>query len=199
MTISQEAARQVYRNIKNKGYKKYDEEVHCTLIIRIMSDPLKATMAAFCVEAGISDSTFYRWIGKYETFRECYRYACMVSQNNWDQMGTTGIHDDMFNIEVWKTQGAARYGVGKTNRIRVHVDAETTPYDQFKQLMSQASNGDFTSSELKQLCESVNIGLRAYEVVELQNEINSLREGLTKMEAHNVDNSSAIASTKETD
>lgn len=199
MPISDEAAKSVYLQIKAGSHKKYDEQKHCTMIIKVMSDTHKATMAAFCVEAGISDCTFYKWLNKYPTFKECYRYGCMISQNNWDQMGTMGMTDEMFNIEIWKTQGAARYGVGKTNRIRVHVDVDTTPFDQYKQLMSQASNGDFTSSELKQLMESINIGCRAFEQFELQKEVTEMKEALKKMETHNAHSIGSIASTPKTD
>lgn len=199
MSLSDEACKAIYKKIKTGKDSKFDEAKHCTMLIKVMSDPNRATMAAFCVEAGIGDSTFYRWLSQYEVFQECYRYGCMVSLNNWDKIGTMGMNEETFNIEVWKTQGSARYGVGKTNRVRVHVNADSTPFDQYKQLMMQASNGDFTSGELKQLMESVNIGLRAYEVVELQKQVKEMRTELERMVNHNANSRGSIASSKETD
>ena len=48
--------------------------------------------------------------------------------------------------------------------------------------------GDFTASELKQLMESINIGIRAYESFELQKEVNLMRNDLAKMgqDGHNI-------------
>jgi len=201
--INSAEAKRIYKQIKGGMKKSYNEEKHCAMVIEVMSNPQRASISSFCVEAEISDTTFYKWLAKHEVFRECYRYGCMISQHNWEQQGQANMvydpQQEAFNIGVWQTLGAARYGVGKSNRIRVHVDADQTPYDQFKQIMSQASNGDFTSGELKQLCESVNIGLRAYEIVELQKDIDGMKESLRRMEANNAHDSISIASTEKTD
>jgi len=119
----------------------------------------------------------------------------MIARENWEREGEAGKGDESFDLELWKTQGAARYGVGKTNRVRVHIDADSTPYSQYKQLMMQASMGDFTASELKQLMESINIGIRAYESFELQREVDTMRDDLTKMNSENGNNIVAIKKT----
>lgn len=185
----------IYKSIKSGVNRKFKEKKHCEMVIRIMSDTEHGTVSSFCVRAGISDSTFYRWCAEHEIFRECYRYGVMISQCKWDKQGALGMFMEDFNTEVWKVIGSSRFGIGKTNRIRVHVDAETTPYDQYKQLMRQAANGDFTAGEIKQLMESVNIGTRVYEVFELQSQVNQMQEDLRKMELHNGYNSSTTEET----
>ena len=161
------------------GSNKYDEEKHCKLIIDCMNN--SGTVSSFCVQAGIGDATFYRWMNKYDTFMDCYRLGCMIARENWEREGEEGKSDESFDLELWRTQGAARYGVGKTNRVRVHLDASSTPYEQYKQLLTQASMGDFTAAELKQLMESINIGIRAYESFELQREVSEMRNDIVKM------------------
>jgi len=168
----------LYKTQKEGGVK-YDEAKHCKMIIDCMNT--SGTMSSFCVQAGIGDGTFYRWMAKHETFMDCYRLGCMIARENWEREGEEGKGDESFDLELWKAQGSARYGVGKTNRVRVHIDADTTPYEQYKQLLIQASMGDFTASELKQLMESINIGIRAYESFELQKEVNALKQDLVKM------------------
>lgn len=196
---AQTQGEKIYKELKKNINKSiYEEKKHCAMVIDVLGNPEKATMASFCIEAGISDKTFYKWINKYDIFHECYRYACMLSQQQWDNTGKNGMYDEDFNIEVWKVQGAARYGVGKTNRVRVHIDADTSPFEQYKQLMAQASNGDFSSSELKQLMESINIGCRAYEQFELQKEIDVMKTDLKKMSQNNADNIRPIESFKKT-
>ena len=161
------------------GGTTYNEAKHCKMVIDSMNTD--GTMSAFCVKAGIGDKEFYRWMHKYETFMDCYRIGCMIARENWEREGDLGKGDESFDIELWKVQGSARYGVGKTNRVRVHIDADSTPYDQYKQLLAQASMGDFTASELKQLMESINIGIRAYESFQLQKEVDDMRKDLLKM------------------
>jgi hypothetical protein len=61
--------------------------------------------------------------------------------------------------------------------------------------MNQASMGDFTAAELKQLMESINIGIRAFESFELQKEVNAMKEDLLKMSQNNGNNILSIAKT----
>jgi hypothetical protein len=193
-----------YLDIKTKKNQKYVEEIHCPMIIKVMSRAEGATMSAFCVEAGIGDGTFYKWLAQHPIFDECYRYGCMISQNNWEKEGDEGMYNNAvdsgngFNATVWQIKGSARYGVGKTNRIRVRLDPSATPWKQYEQLLKQASHGDFTSSELKQLCEALNIGSRVYEQFEMQNEINELKESLAKVLNTRGDNSGTVKAIKET-
>jgi hypothetical protein len=175
----------LYKKQKEGGLK-YDEAKHCKMIIDCMNE--EGTMSAFCVKAGIGDGTFYAWMAQHEMFLNCYRIGCMIARSNWEREGEDGKGDESFDLDLWKTQGAARYGVGKTNRVRVHIDADSTPYDQYKQLLVQASMGDFTASELKQLMESINIGIRAYESFQLQKEVDIMRKDLNKMNQDNGNN-----------
>jgi hypothetical protein len=161
---------------------KFDEEKHCTILLDCMNQ--SGTMSSFCVKIGIGDGTFYYWLNKHQVFMDCYRMGCMIARENWEREGELGKGSEDFDMEMWRTVGAMRFGVGKTNRVRVHVDADSTPYDQYRQLMTQASMGDFTASELKQLMESINIGIRAYESFELQKEVDAMRSDLAKMNDH---------------
>ncbi len=180
-------------NSHRKFRIEYQADHHCPLIIEIMAT--KGTVSAFCLEAFISDTTFYKWVNHYPIFQECYRYGVMVAQEMWEEEGRNGKFDENFNLELWRTQGAARYGVGKSNRVRVHLNAEDTPYVQYKQLLNQASMGDFTASELKQLMEAVNIGIRAYESFELQKEVEQLKSDLVKMRMNSANNIIPITQT----
>lgn len=177
-------ATEIYLSLKQGSI--YAEEVHCPMIIKTMND--LGTMSAFCKVANISDTTFYRWLNKYPIFLECYRAAKMLGLESWEEEGREGQGNPEFNLELWRTQGAARHGVGKTGRVRVHIDAETNPYGQYKQLLSQAGMGDFTASELKQLMESINVGTRVYETFELQKAVDEMKQDLNKMNQRNGNN-----------
>lgn len=176
-----------YQRLKNNEYE-YIEEHHCKLVLEIMSNPYLGTISAFCKKALISDKTFYRWKNKYPLFDECYRLGCMISRENWEEEGRSRNGEKEFNMEYWRIVGSSRYGVGKSNRVRLEMDDSATPYEQYRQLISQASLGDFTASEIKQLMESLNAGTRAFEVFEMQKEIEKLKEDLALMEQNNADN-----------
>jgi hypothetical protein len=192
--VSKYDPKKIYVNLK-KNATSYDEEEHCTLLLKILGDTDKGTVSAFCVEAFITDSTFYRWLNKYPIFYTCYRYGLMQARENWEAEGRLGKDDESFNLEYWRIIGASRFGVGKTNRVRLEVDSDTNPYDQYRQIMLQASNGDFTAGELKQIMESVNVGRGVFETFELQKEVSQMKEDLLKMEQNHGNNSGSIAKT----
>lgn len=174
-------ANKIYRMYKG-GQAVYVEEVHCPMVLEVMDT--EGTMSAFCVKAGISDTTFYRWLNAHPLFQECYRLGCMIARENWEEDGRQGRYEEDFNLEIWKVQGSARFGVGRSNRVRIHLDADSTPFDQYKQLVNQATMGDFSAAEFKQLMESINIGCRAYESFELQQQVDQMKEDLQKMKEH---------------
>jgi len=184
----------IYQNIKSNE-TSYKEDKHCPMILEVLCDPNRGTMSAFCVDAFITDSTFYRWLAKYKIFYSCYRYGLMRARENWEGEGRSGRDDESFNLEYWRIIGASRFGVGKTNRVRLEVDADSNPYEQFKQLIAQASNGDFTAGELKQIMESINVGRSAFETFELQKEVTRMKEDFIKMENKNGNNRCAIEKT----
>lgn len=182
-------AKKLYLQIK-QGERTYKEEVHCPMLLEVMSK--EGTMTAFCKTALISDALFYKWINKYPVFSDCYQIARMISKANWENEGERGKDDENFNIEYWRITGSCRYGVGRTNRIRMAIDPEATPYEQYKQLIHQASCEEFTASEIKQLMESLNVGRSVFETFKLQERIDEMEANVKRMEANNGHNLSPI-------
>lgn len=187
-------AKALYEQIKHKRIK-LDEEKHCIMIFDVMTNPKKGSVSAFCVEAGISDSSFYRWLAKNETFRECYGLAKQYDRENWEAEGRE-ISEEVnmpgtsnHKFERWRMIGWAKFGVGKNARIRLNLNPKGTPHEHYSQLLTQASEGDFTAGEIKQLMEAVNVGLNSHQVFKLQSEIDQLKFDLTTMnENSNVNN-----------
>jgi hypothetical protein len=180
-------AERIYLNIKDNR-TMYDERLHCTMLIEVLLNPEGGTMSAFCKKAFISDSTFYSWCNRYTVFRDCYRYGIMAAKEIWEKQGREGQHDPDFNMEYWKQIGSMRYSLGKSNKVRLEIDSEATPYDQYTQLINQSSNGDFTAAELKQIMECINVGRNVYESFKLQQEVDKMREDLLKMSQGHGDN-----------
>lgn len=189
-------AKKLYLQIK-KGDALYEEDTHCPMILQVMNE--EGTMTAFCKKAIISDALFYKWCRQHPIFNNCYQIGKMYSKYNWEEEGRLGKDDENFNMEYWRITGATRYGVGRTNRIRMEVDPDANPYEQYQQLIKQANGEEFTASEIKQLMESINVGRGAYETFKLQEQVDGMKEDVTRMKINHAHNSGAIASVTKTD
>lgn len=186
-------AKALFRKLKTKI--NLNEDKHGLLMLTIMADPNKGRLSSFCAEVGVSDKTVYNWMKKSDLFLECYALGKLLARENWeyeglelrDQVSIAGGISHRF--EHWRMIGWSRFGVGKNSRIRLDLDPKGTPNQHYQQLMYQASQGDFTAGEIKQLMEAINVGLNAHQVEALQKEIDQLRADLLVMnENSNVHN-----------
>ena len=166
--------------------KLYNEDVHCPMIIDRMNN--KGTYSSFCLEVGIAESTFFRWVQIHPMFGFCYYYGKMVARQNWEEEGEA-LRDHVYekgesghSFEYWRMVGWSRFGVGKNQRIRLELTAGATPMVHYKEIMEQAARGDYTAGEIKQLMEAVNIGFTAHQVCVLQEQIDALTTDLAKMD-----------------
>lgn len=190
-------AQTIYEHFK-KGPTKYDEDKYCQLLLKIMMDKNKGTTSAFCVEAMIDEKTFWNWVRQHEIFGSLYSFCKMFSREVWEQDGRDlrdrtlpiGMIDHAF--DYWKLIGWSRFGISKNSRIKLNLDPNDTPDKHYSQLLKQASEGDFTAGEIKQLMEAVNVGLNTHQVFQLQKEIDQLKSDLATMQDNsNAHNSSA--------
>lgn len=174
-----------YKKIKNQTI--YDESIHCPMILEVMNDPRRGTVAAFCVEVGIGDTAFYSWLKKYPMFEDCYAYGKMLAKYNWEQEAKNLEYLESKEVgckyELWRIKGWSQFGVGKNSRIRVDLKEGATPAEHYHDILKQASNGDFTAGEIKQLMEAINVGMNAHQAFEMQKQIDSLKLDLEKMES----------------
>lgn len=174
----------IYKHFKTDHYKKYDEEKHCKMLINCMLDKNKGTVTAFCAEAKIEESTFYAWVNQYPIFERIYYYGKVVSREAWEEEGRAlrdmeipmGTINHAF--EYWKMIGWTRFGISKNSRIKLKVASQDSPAAHYRALLKQASEGDFTAAEFKQLMEAVNVGLNVQQVYELQKQIDELKSDL---------------------
>jgi hypothetical protein len=143
----------------------------------------------------ITDDTFYNWVKKHELFRYLYVFSKILARELWESEGMKLRDEDFpmgtvnYKFEHWKMIGWSRFGVSKNSRIKLNLDPNGTPLDHYKQVLIQASEGDFTAAEIKQLMEAVNVGLNTHQVFELQKQIDDLKSDLSIVTANtNVQN-----------
>lgn len=179
-----------------KGDRAYNEETHCPMILDIMNT--EGTMVAFLRKAQISDTLFYKWIKKHKTFARCYAFGKILSRSNWEQEGEDGKNEEFFNFDHWRLIGAQRYGIGK-NRVRFGVNPIDNPYKQYQQLVELANNEEYSASEVKQLMEAINVGIRAFESFQLQEELDKVKEDVLRMTTNNANNCVSIEEAAKAD
>lgn len=188
-------AKELYLKIKSGKTTSYREEQHCTMILKVMAEREKATFSAFCVEADISEKTFYRWLGENDLFLECYALGKMYAREQWEAEGrelrdiTRGPGETDNKFEYWRMIGWSKFGIGKDSRVRLKLDPKAKPNEHYSQLLAQAADGEFTAGQIKQLMEAINVGLNTHQVFAMQQEIDALRKDLATMnENSNGDN-----------
>lgn len=193
--MSQIDAKSLYLQFK-RGERAYNEEIHCPMILEVMNN--EGTATAFMRKAQISDTLFYKWTKKHKLFRECYAYGKILSRDNWDKEGDLGKNEEFFNFDLWRLTGSMRYGVGK-NRVRMGIDPKANPYKQYQQLVELANSEEFNASEVKQLMESINVGIRAFESFQLQEEVNKVKDDVKQLRLRDGNNTITIENAAKTD
>ncbi len=185
----------IYSHFYTKKNDKYNEEYHCKLLVKVMLNKDEGCHSAFCVQAMISESTFYKWLRRHELLAELYSYCRMIAKQLWYEEGRS-IRDREFqmgtfnySMEHWKLIGWAKFGISKNSRIKININAADTPAAHYQAILLQASEGDFTAAEFKQLMEAVNVGLNVHQVFELQRQLDELKSDLIVVTANtNVQN-----------
>ena len=183
---------------KIKAGVKYDADIHCPLIIDVFGR--NEGLSEFCMNVGISRDTYVQWQRDNDEFRQCVLLAKDVGIASWMRMYTEFEPDETvekFNTVPWYSLYKKNFG--ETAKVTVYINPLSTPIEQYSQVMQQAASGDFTAYEIKQIMESINIGLRAHEVCNLQNEIDELKEGLKKMEERELEHQISTSSAPQED
>ena len=193
--MKQATSKQIYEMFRD-GRIKYDEEVHCQMILDIL--PKKWRISAFCVEAKIGERTFMKWVNQHPIFGMCYRLAAMQAREAWEEEEEENLDNPEWDRKTWVSRGSRYFGEDKSKLV-LEVDPTGTPWEQYQQILAQASNGDFNASEVKQLMESINVGTRVYETFKLQAEVDKMNEELKEMSQRNGNNSSTVIKIENTD
>jgi len=178
----------IYERLKCGPKSSYNPDIHCPLILKTMIH--EGRLGAFLIKASIGESTFYDWLKANPLFAECYAMGKILAREAWEIEGQELRHETnppgviSHKFEHWKMIGWSRFGVSKNGRIKLKLNPKDNPSNHYAQLLTQASDGDFTASEIKQLMEAINVGLNTHQVFQLQKEIDQLKSDLLTMAAN---------------
>lgn len=177
----------IYNHFKGGNESKYDPLEHGKLIIKVMLDVNRGTYGSFCVQAMITEKTFFNWVNAHEEFRNLYYFTRMVAREVWEEEGRAiksreyMIGTLNYEFEHWKLIGWSRFGVSKNARLKINLNPDDSPAKHYAAILKQAADGDFTASEFKQMMEAVNVGLNVHQVFELQKQIDELKSDLNTL------------------
>lgn len=179
--------KKIYKQAKkNIAGKIYNEEKHCLMVLDIVGRG--GSVAEFCTEALVSPTTYYDWRQQHRIFDECSRLAGSFAELLWEKEGRDNLENPDFNWRFWEGIGTSRFHYNKMRRVRLNMDEKADPYTQYQQLIKQGQEGDLSASEIKQLMESINIGVRAFETFKVQAEVDKMKEDLLKMQGDHGNN-----------
>lgn len=195
---SKKNAVEVYAKLKKKDYGRYNEEDHCVMLLEVMHSN-KPFMSEFCRRAVIDRTTAFRWAKKHAVFRRCHDYGIEVSHANWLTEAEDMKDNEEFNMEYWKLKGSILFQLHQSRRLKVRVNKADTPFQQYQSIMEGASDGEYTATEIKQLMESINVGIRAYESDVLAKRIDEIEEDAKRMGEHSGNNISTVEQFKKID
>ena len=195
------SSKKVYEEAKknvSRNKKKYKEDIHCQMVVDVFSSATGSD-ATFCEKAVISEHTLKTWRFSYPVFKECYDIAKMMAKKAWELEGEMNKHDAEFNMEYWEKKGDRLFRAFKKDRVSPYMSPDKNPYEQYKELLKQSQSGEFSAPEIKQLMESINIGIRSYETYKLEEEVEDMKDALEKMRRHSVETSTETSTAKKRD
>jgi hypothetical protein len=169
----------IYKKIKSGSTSKYKGKASCVMLLKSICK--HGSIPKFCAEAMIGITTFYRWKRAHVEFNACYETAKMIAYNRWIDEGEFNKDNEEFNSKHWESVGRMHYEYGKQAKIRLNVNPESDPYTQCQEILTQANNGEFNSSELKQVMESINVGIRAHEAFKMQAELDQIKADMQQI------------------
>ena len=182
--MEQNEAKRIYTKFKTGGII-YKEEIHCPMVLQQISKHTRVT--SFCKEAAITERTFYRWVAQHELFRECFELARIYSREAWEAEPEENYDNESWSAKEWASRGARYFSVNK-DKIRIILDPESNPWEQYQKIISDCASGDYTASEVKQIMESINVGRVAFESFKLQQEVDKMKDDLNQMSQRNGNN-----------
>lgn len=166
---------------------RYDDSMGDKLISIMRNGDSRAH---FCSALNISYETFDHWREKNPEFEEAYRIALCHSEKWWQNMGkdyiTHAAQGTHLNSVAWSMNMRNRFRW--TEHRTIHVpglkDAPTLS-DKFEVLVKEIGKNSLTGQELSALNDTLNIGLKIMEAMELQERVEKLETLLAEKENEN--------------
>jgi len=122
---------------------KYEAEKHIGLLYDTFI--VGEAISAFCAEAIISQSTFFKWKQDYPEFKETYDIAINFAENFWNKLPSNTAD---FNFNYWHINMRNRFGFGKP---RLYFDKNADPLQMFETIKEALADQEISIQDAVQL------------------------------------------------
>jgi hypothetical protein len=122
---------------------KYEAEKHIGLLYDTFI--VGEAISAFCAEALISQSTFFKWKQDYPEFKEAYDIAINFAENFWNKLPSNTAD---FNFNYWHINMRNRFGFGKP---RLYFDKNADPLQMFETIKEALADQEISIQDAVQL------------------------------------------------
>ena len=173
------------RKLRITKPSKFEPAVHIPMLYELFSSG--KSLAAFCVEADIAQSTFYYWLNSFPEFEEAYSKANMQAQLYWEELGMKNLNAKAFQFYIWSSTMRNRFYLSEKRKVRGKEIANApTARDKYKILLQEVANGNLTSTELAQLVNAIFTGTKINKETELENKVAELEQYVQKQQVNNL-------------
>jgi|LauGreDrversion4_2_1035121.scaffolds.fasta_scaffold18263_6 hypothetical protein len=122
---------------------KYEAEKHIGLLYDTFI--VGEAISAFCAEALISQSTFFKWKQDYPEFKEAYDIAINFAENFWNKLPSNTAD---FNFNYWHINMRNRFGFGKP---RLYFAKNADPLQMFETIKEALADQEISIQDAVQL------------------------------------------------
>jgi len=183
-----ERTKRIVNRIINGLEVKYDPAPHAALLVELFAGG--HDIAAFCHDAEIARSTFYKWVLDHDEFARAYEVARESARIWWENQvpengGLVEMDGVKFNTKLWSMIMKNRFDL--TDQRKLHLPKLKKAKDfneQIKILSEYAADGSLTSSEANQLSGLILAAVRVEESTVLKAKLDKLEAYIeTQVEA----------------
>ena len=120
------------------------------------------TIVSFCAEIMISKQTFYDWVERFESFRQCYEVGMMRAEAYWIELGEANVDNPDFNYNAYAFQLGSRFGISKNRKCQgkkvapkgAIIKNPKNLLDRFNNAVLAFPDGEISHEELDKLASS---------------------------------------------
>ncbi len=142
--------------------------------------------AHFCSKHSISSRTFKVWLDKHKEFSEAYEIAKEKAQEWFLNKAMAHIEEEQdpeapttkLNTTLWSMIMRNRFDFTEHRKLKVPGLAKAKNFvEQLQAILQELANGNLTASEATQLSKLVEVGMKVFEVTELERRVAQIEQG----------------------
>ncbi len=139
----------------------------------------------FCAQEGISEPTFTAWLKKHEDFEIAYDIAKQKAHAWFMDKALSHLEEEnsakettvTLNTRLWSMIMRNRFGFTEHRKVKIPGIGKAKNFgEQMKAILNELGNGNLTASEANQLSKLIEVGIKVYEVTEIDRRLTQVEQ-----------------------